>query len=407
MGSVGTATVATGAAATTAAAGAATAATTAAVTTGTAAAATAAGGALAAKITAGVLAAALAVGGAGVATGIIPTPWTAEEATPTTWTEETEPTEQTQPVDYSSDLLAPLGESREFQESFADYPSNRVTYYLTKDGKLAARKAPHTEVDFGANVDIREVLVVGQFPVGKDAQNTYYMHTRTQVLPLAGMTGTPVAIIAVGQQNVLSYYAVISLSGGQLYYNHYSPAGQKIDYDNVPVYIYDQTDQGNTLKNITWFEEIMNPNGSQNTWSFRFVADGKVYKMASFNPRISQESAVCLAEATGVAGNDLLSTEGNPSLICKAATAIHVDDTAITLPEGKTGESVSYAVGVQTGLVFFNDGSVYAYDQTGMTLNQELTDLNQKGAICKVFTAYTSAQNIFLIMDNNITYVLQ
>jgi RNA polymerase sigma factor (sigma-70 family) len=415
MGSVGTATVATGAAATTATAGAAaattatataTAATTAAVTTGTAAAATAAGGALAAKITAGVLAAALAVGGAGVATGIIPTPWTTEETEPTVQTEGTEPTAQPQPVDYSSDLLAPLGESREFQESFADYPSNRVTYYLTKGGKLATRKAPHTEVDFGG-ADIRETLLVSQFPVGKDAQNVYYMHTGTDALPLTGMTGTPVAIIPVGQQNVLSYYAVISLSQGQLYYNHYSPAGQKIDYDNVPVYIYDRTDQGNALKKISWFAEIMNPVGAQNAWSFRFIADGRVYEMASFSPRISQESAACLADAAGVTENDLLSTEGNPSLIYKTASAICVDGISIALPEGKTADSVSYAVGVQTGLVFFTDGSVYDYDQTGMTLNAELTELNQKGAIHKVFTAYTSDQNIFLVMDNNMTYVLQ
>lgn len=410
MGTMGTASVATGAAATaaTTTAAATTAATTTATTVGTAAATTAAaaatGGALAAKITAGILAAALAAGGVGVATGVIPTPWIGQETEPTAQT--TEPTEETEPTeaevkDYSSDLLAPLGESRDFQETFADYPSNRVTYFLTKDGKLATRKAPHAEVDFGG-ADIRESLLVGQYPVGKDAGGVYHVQTGNRVISLAGLKGVPVTISVQTDLCV-----VISLQGGQIYYSHFDMNGQQVDYKNTPIYMYDEEDQGTALTDITWFAEIMNPGSG---WSFRFVANGKVYKMDTFSPRLREDSAACLATAAQVAKAGLLSEEGNPSLIYKVAgqdSVIYVDGKAISLPEGKTADAASYAAGVKTGLVFFSDGTVYRYDETGMTLNEELTALNQSGAIRKVFAAYTNDQNIFLVMDNNLTYILQ
>ena len=151
----------------------------------------------------------------------------------------------------------------------------------------------------------------------------------------------------------------------------------------------------------------MNPGSG---WSFRFCADGMIFRANKITTNLREGDAVCVVEATGIAEADLLSDAGNPSLIYKVAeqeNAIYVDGTAINLPQGKTAADVKSAVGVQTGLVFFADGTVYAYDQTGMTHVQELTELNQEGLIRKVFTAYTNAQNIFLILDDNMTYVLK
>ena len=433
-----TATTATAATATTATTATATAAATTAATAtvtstaATAAAATAAtGGALAAKITAGVVLAALAVGSAGVATGVIPTPWTNQEiivednretegttATEATLPEQTVPTETDAPTipakqDYSSDLVGILTDMQDVQETFADFPSNRVTYFLSKDGKLMTRKSPHTAVDFGENADSQESLIVGQYPLYKDSQNVYHMHTGSSVITLSAVAGTPVAIVPTGEKDadtgetVITYYAVLSLSQGQLYYNRFNAAGQKTEFDNTPVQLYVGSEQGSKLENVSWLKEVMNPGSG---WSFRFSADGMIYKANKITTNLREGDAVCLVEATGIAEANLLSDAGNPSLIYKVAeqeNAIYVDGTAVSLPQGKTAADVKSAVGVQTGLVFFTDGTVYAYDQTGMTHIQELTELNQNGSIRKVFTAYTNAQNIFLILDNNLTYVLK
>lgn len=410
MGSVG----ATGGAAAAATAATTTAATTAAATTAAATTTTTAAavgsGAFAVKLGAGIVAAALAIGGVAVATGTIPTPWTEQETmAPTETTAETElgtettiPTETTNPTAYIRDFLTPLKDSLGYKDVFADYPSNRVTYFVTKDGKLATRKAPHTEVDFGSNADIQQSLVVGQYPAYKDSEGVYHVHTGTQVISLPGLKGIPVMV-----SNQTNYCVVISLDRGQMYYSHYNTAGQPVGYDNTPIYMYDAADQGTALGNITWFAEIMNPDTG---WSLRFAADEKIYKMDSFAPRIREDSAICLATATGITETDLLSSIGNPSLIYRVAdreNIICVDGVELALPEGKTSADVSYAVGVQTGLVFFTDGTVYRYDQTGMVYHEELTVLNQNNAIRKVFTAYTNDKNIFLVMEDNLTYLLK
>lgn len=417
MGSAGTAATAaaTGAGAATTAAVAGTATTvgtTAAATAGTAAAAT--GGALAAKITAGIVAAALAVGGIGIATDVIPTPWTSPETTETAEQTETKP-ELSQATlgeggasvrGYNNRWMSVFPESQEYQEVFGDYLSNRITYFLNKDGALVKREAPYAPVDFGSQADVQKVVMIGQYPGYVDSQGVYHI----EGVALTDLEGTP-AFLRIGPSSSgQDITAVISLTPeGKLYYNWYKADGDKELYDNLPIVVYSDPALENKLNTVSYYTEAMDATQS-GSWSTRLIADGMVYRTDNLNLKLGQNNCVCSVESTDIPAEALLSTLENPALIYMVRDredVICIDGVQFALPDGKSASQITQAAGAQEGVIFFEDGSVCQYTQSGITYNTKLTELNQAGAIRKAFAAYTSPCRVVFVMDDGLTYLVQ
>ena len=394
-------TTATAAAATTVAS---TATTTAAATT----AAAATGGAIAAKITVGVLAASLVAGGVAVGTGVVPAPWKTEPTqSATEETDETAPpTTVTVPReeadDYKSDLLRLYPKSEAYKDVFGDYPGNRLTYFLNKDGKLVNREDPTVPVTFPVQQEIRSYFTLGEYLGCLDTDGVYHIQAGGNMFALEDMLGVPAFV----------YYSdsltVFSLAEGTVYINQY---GQTGGYQNKPLQIRDGN-TGEALENVTAFTEYMRVDSQNSIWGVRLIADGKVYRMETIGLHHDGAGTYANAINTDIREDMLLTDIHDPVLMCKLPAddrQIYVGGELVPLPEDMTADEITGAVGNgAVAMLTFADDTVYLRKSSaeGFVLSQELTELQQAGAIRRAFAAYTNTKDVALVMDDGRTYIL-
>ena len=143
---------------------------------------------------------------------------------------------------------------------------------------------------------------------------------------------------------------------------------------------------------------------------WRFVAGGMIYEASGGIQPVGED--ICIpVKNTGVQADDLLTDLGCPEMIYKHSTdnAVYIHNQLVAMPEGKTTEQITCAVGgEQVSLIIFDDGTVYLNglekEQTILESNEELTALNQSGKIKKVFQTVGRSNTVYIVMADNVTY---
>jgi hypothetical protein len=316
---------------------------------------------------------------------------------------------------YESELLVVYGDSHRFKNNLSGIVGEWSPAIQTLDGKIYGWPYESEDDTKGSPVADTDVAIY--------LTGYYGFRDKDGVLHFGGgicsdFIGEPIwTFISVNDTQ-----ALVSFDGGRLYLNEYDEDGNKLQYDNAPLYIADNTTTGvyyETFRRVT----VRTVNGK--AYCLAETEEGPVfYGEASTIFNFDEKSSLRLAPLASDAAIlfDFGYTYSRTSpLYAESDTATRLtftdgwNDTRyhIALPDGYTAADVKRALFGDLTVVIFEDNTVWACTisltdaAATMTQSEELTALMQQGAIRDLrLTAgdrYTDC-NLVVLCDDNVLY---
>lgn len=303
---------------------------------------------------------------------------------------------------YESDLLTIFNHSDLYSDVFVEFEGTNLHYVRTTDGALAQVNGSEgiTPVSNEKFPQAQHWDTIGAYLAFTDAQGNRYVVINDEAL-LLPQTNSPIPRILSTVHNEVRHYQAYYIDNNQL-----CRTCLTCDEHHMPMAIIDTTN----MTCVYECQEFAVVN------ELRIIANDTVYVTTTNNVSPSSVSAIpgygYHSKEVFCSTDDLLTDLNSAQLIYKdsAQNVIYIHDQAVAMPQGKTVDQITRAVCNEIALIVFDDGSIYLYgmdsDQTGLQLNQELTDLYQAGDVRNIFDAYSHSGMILLTLKNNVTYAI-
>ena len=329
-------------------------------------------------------------------------------------TDETEAPTQPAAARYASDTMIPYLNA---PETFRDFADQDQKYYWTKDERLVHVASGEEGWDFGANAQVEKMLYYLDGPAYLDAQNNLFLYEDGNTYPCLDVKGE---VVWWFESMMGGEMTVVSLdSDGTLYLNTIEKTGAKGEYDNLPIVLKDSL----TKETYDRFHYVRFIDDDIQHDMYAELDDRVVYcNVAQIltlqnKPMIFVNSCPVLPENVvaygyNAAGTPLYKQPGDNTALYYS---LRYDDAQlpVLMPEGKTVDQLTQVVFGEMTLLLFADGSVYTCILENSVLGSkpqycpELSQLNQDGAICKIYQSTFDSKKecvIRFLLDDNVVY---
>ena len=318
---------------------------------------------------------------------------------------------------YESDLLVPYGATAQVADSFVAFADDGQKMLLTADGKLLNTQTLEGDFWFAANAEPSEILCIWNEAAYVE-NDVLYLWANNHAYPCYDIRGE----IFYYAQLFSGDLAVCSRDeDGKLYYNQVEKTGNKSEFDNAELFLYDFRTKTyyDRVDYIRFVMDDIQPNLYAEIDGIAFYCNVPNLNYFDGKQQIWLDTLYGTPEAENVVDYGY---GGAQSPLYKKTgdnTALYYmygysgDELPIFMPEGKTVENLTQVIFGDVTYLLFDDGSVYAAQLVNTVvgpkfeLDSTLTELNEQGAIVQIYrSTYLRNQNCVLriLMDDNVTY---